>query len=267
MYFNLRKKRSKISPLTSQNPLVSVIIPLYNTENYITEAIQSIMLQTYKNFEIVIIDDCSTDSSLQIVLDLQKQNPKKKIIIKKMKRNMGTYVCINVGLQLASGELFCLLGSDDIFTTAKLQIQVNYLWSNPFAIACTSYYQRNDLSGNPITNPLSLQKEPYEYGECTTLYKKEIVAVIGYYDSVRYGADTTFFDRLKRYFGHARIGRLSKIVYYAKQRRLGLTNLKKNKKRLQYRNNNGHWMNTVLVPYISFPLAIRPFPVSIDMLP
>ena len=180
---------------------------------------------------------------------------------------MGTYICINVGLQLASGELFCVLGADDIFTTAKLQIQVKYLWNNPHRVACISYYQRNDLSGNPIANPFALQRETYEYGECTILYKKEIVSTIGYYDSVRYGADTTFFDRLKRYYGQAKIGRLPKIVYYAKQRAQGLTNQKNNAQRLRYRNNNGRWMNTVRIPYISFPLGIRPFPVSTDMLP
>ena len=97
-------------------PLISIIIPLYNTEKYIEKAIESVINQTYKNWELIIIDDCSTDSSLDIVLDIRKRNgfSNKKMVIKRIKKNMGTYVALNIGLKLAKGNYFCVLGSDAI---------------------------------------------------------------------------------------------------------------------------------------------------------
>ena len=179
------------------NPLVSVIIPLYNTEKYIEKAIDSVINQTYKNWQLIVIDDCSTDSSLDIALDIRKRNnfSNKKMIIKKMKKNMGTYVALNVGLKLAKGKYFCVLGSDDIYIPEKLQIQIDEFIKNPNYICVVGRYIRKDLSGNickDIDTSITKMKSGV-IGECTCMYSISIINKIGYYDCVRYGADTAFF--------------------------------------------------------------------------
>jgi glycosyltransferase involved in cell wall biosynthesis len=251
--------------------LISIIIPLYNTEKYIEKAIESVINQTYKNWQLIIIDDCSTDSSLDIVLDIRKRNgfSNKKMVIKRMKKNMGTYVALNIGLKLAKGNYFCVLGSDDIYIPEKLQIQVDEFTQNPNYICVVGNYIRKDISGN-ICHDLEISSEEMEngiMGECTSMYSMSIINKIGYYDCVRYGADTNFFWRIHKYFGnYDKIKKINKILYLAIQRPNRLTKDSTIPNRIIYCSNFKKWLNQGNY-YIDFPLEKRPYNVPEDMLP
>lgn len=118
--------------MSKQNPLVSVIMPVFNAGNFLRLAIESILNQTYQNFELIIIDDASTDKSWQIISQYKKQNPKKiKALRLKKGLKKGGDAAANIGFQLAKGEFVARMDADDISLPQRLEKQVNYLLNHP----------------------------------------------------------------------------------------------------------------------------------------
>ena len=99
----------------------SIIIPVYNSEEFIREAVESILIQTYKNFEIILINDGSQDNSLNILNELKKEYPDKIIVINK--ENAGTSSARNTGLSYATGDYIGFLDNDDFWTSNDLTIE------------------------------------------------------------------------------------------------------------------------------------------------
>lgn len=99
--------------MENNKPLISIIIPVYNTHEYIKRCIDSVLFQTYKNIELIVINDGSTDGSAEILDDIKKNNPK---IIVIHQNNCGVSVARNKGLDLVSGKYVCFLDSDDWLT-------------------------------------------------------------------------------------------------------------------------------------------------------
>lgn len=91
-------------------PFISIIIPVYNTEEYISDCLDSILSQTYKNFEVIIVDDGSTDNSFNIVKNYQKNNDNITVL---HIGNSGVSAARNLGIQLAKGEFLFFVDSDD----------------------------------------------------------------------------------------------------------------------------------------------------------
>ena len=110
-----------------KSKLVSIIIPTYNSSKFISETIHSILNQTYQNFEIIVIDDCSTDNTLSILKKIKNQS-NKTIKIFKTHKNFGTGAGTrNLGIRSAKGDLICFNDSDDLWEKEKLQEQlINY---------------------------------------------------------------------------------------------------------------------------------------------
>jgi teichuronic acid biosynthesis glycosyltransferase TuaG len=117
--------------------LVSVIIPSYNSDRYIEGAIQSVLNQTYQNWELIIVDDCSTDNSIERIEKIVSGNPKIRLI--KLKSNMGSAQARNAGLEVASGRFIAFLDSDDIWRFVKLEKQVVFMLEKKTPISFTSY--------------------------------------------------------------------------------------------------------------------------------
>lgn len=109
-------------------PLISVIMPVYNAEGFLVEAIESILNQTYKNFEFIIVDDHSTDKSWEIIQKYQKRYPK-KIRALRLKRtlNRGGDACCNLGLSKTKGKYIARMDADDVAHPKRLETQVNFL--------------------------------------------------------------------------------------------------------------------------------------------
>jgi len=114
---------------TKNNPIVSIIIPTYNRENYLAEAIQSVLCQTYPDFEIIVVDDCSTDNTAEVVKCFNDERLK---YIQLEKNSGSSHIPRTTGFKAARGKYVALLDSDDYWTDPyKLQKQVDFLEANP----------------------------------------------------------------------------------------------------------------------------------------
>jgi len=117
--------------------MVSIITPLHNSEEFIKDTIDSVLLQTYTNWEMILVDDCSTDNSVEIVERIIGDNPKIKLI--KHENNVGSAQSRNAALEVASGRFIAFLDSDDIWYPDKLENQVEFMLKRRVPISFTSY--------------------------------------------------------------------------------------------------------------------------------
>jgi len=113
--------------------LVSVIMPVYNGSSFMNQAIESIIKQTYNNWELLIIDDASTDKTWSIIKDYQSRYPH-KIKSFRLKRNQGAFQAANIAFKKAKGEFMAPMDSDDISHPQRLERQVKFMLKNPKVI-------------------------------------------------------------------------------------------------------------------------------------
>lgn len=111
--------------IDGRDPLVSIIIPVYNKAAYIRETLDSALQQTYSNTEIILVDDGSTDGSFEILKEYYTKYPNKINLINQ--ENKGVSVATNVGIQVANGEYFQFLDADDLMSSNKIEKQVQLL--------------------------------------------------------------------------------------------------------------------------------------------
>lgn len=118
-------------------PLVSIITSVYNSEKYINETIKSVLWQTYKNFEMILVDDCSTDNSLNVIQPFIEQDSRIKLI--QLPENSGAAVARNAAIEAARGQYIAFLDSDDIWLPDKLQKQLNFMEKNNYPFVFSAY--------------------------------------------------------------------------------------------------------------------------------
>lgn len=106
-------------------PLVSVVMPVYNSERFVAEAVDSILQQTLTDFEFLIVDDGSTDGSLGIIQDYAERDP--RIRITQHSENRGVAAARNTGIARASGKYVAVMDSDDVSLPQRIEKQVTYL--------------------------------------------------------------------------------------------------------------------------------------------
>ena len=124
-----------------EDPLVSVIMPVYNCEKYVEEAIDSILNQSYKNIELIIIDDGSKDKSIDIINSYEDE----RIKFSKNKINKGVSATRNVGLKLAQGKYIAIMDSDDISPLERIEKQVTFLEENEEFGLIGGHYERFEV--------------------------------------------------------------------------------------------------------------------------
>ena len=121
----------------TQEFTVSIITPSWNSEGYIKDTVQSVQNQTYKNWEMIIVDDCSTDRTVEIVENIAKTDSRVKIL--RQENNLGAGAARTRGMQSASGRFIAYLDADDIWKPEKLEKQVDFMIRNNYGFSCTSY--------------------------------------------------------------------------------------------------------------------------------
>ncbi len=119
---------------------VSIITPSFNSEKYIMKTIKSVQNQSYKNWEMIIVDDYSNDSTCEIVKKIAKSDQRIKLI--KQNKNAGAGAARNRALNEANGRFIAYLDSDDIWKEDKLKMQVNYMKKKNCGFSCVSYEVR-----------------------------------------------------------------------------------------------------------------------------
>lgn len=150
--------------------LVSIIMPSWNTGNFIAESIQSVIDQTYKKWELIIIDDCSTDNTDGIVASFKDD----RIKYFKNEKNSGAALTRNRGLREAEGEWIAFLDSDDLWAPEKLEKMIGFMTENNYPFAYHDY-EKIDESSKPlnvyVTGPKVVTKKKmynYDYIGCLT---------------------------------------------------------------------------------------------------
>lgn len=164
------------------NELVSVIMPSYNTGMYISHSIESVLSQTYQNWELIIVDDCSTDNTDGIV---EKFLTDPRIRYYKNDINCGAAVSRNKALREAKGKWIAFLDSDDLWKPEKLRLQVEFMKRNNYSFSYTNYMEIDELSCSGkryVTGPKRITKRGmYNYcwiGCLTVMYDAEVVGLI-----------------------------------------------------------------------------------------
>jgi glycosyltransferase involved in cell wall biosynthesis len=198
--FGIKEKRdykytpSIIEEQISKNPLVLVVVPVYNGESTIEDSINSIRKQSYSNIHIIAVDDCSTDNSYLILNKLSSLY--RDVDILKTPYNCGCYNAINYALfvyKFLKYDFFTIHGADDIMLPEKIELQINAL-NNKKYLFCSTGYIRFDTKTNSILNMNNR-------GHSMVVYKKRVLNELGYYDNTRFGGDSEFFDRAISLYG------------------------------------------------------------------
>ncbi|WP_302925988.1 glycosyltransferase family 2 protein [Holdemania filiformis] len=164
------------------NELVSIITPSYNTAKYITKTIESVKVQSYQNWEMIIVDDCSSDNTDEVVA---KYLNDKRIKYIKNEKNSGAAVSRNRALRKAKGKWIAFLDSDDLWTADKLEKQIKFMEDNGYHFSYTNY-EEIDESGNKtgvkVTGPKKVTKTGmHNYcwlGCLTVMYDAEKVGLL-----------------------------------------------------------------------------------------
>ena len=121
------------------NRIVSIIMPAFKCARFIEESIKSVQAQTYKYWELIIVDDCSNDGTISIVTTLQAKDD--RIRIHTNASNSGAAVSRNLALRVAKGKWIAFLDSDDLWEPAKLEKQINFMKENDFAFSYHEYIE------------------------------------------------------------------------------------------------------------------------------
>lgn len=129
-------------------PLVSVIIPVYNAARYVELAVRSIMEQTYRNLEILICDDCSTDASLEIIRGLAQEDS--RIVVERNEENLKIVPTLNKLVDKAQGKYIARMDADDISHPQRIEKQVQFMNSHPLCLFCGTNAHYIDESGKKI---------------------------------------------------------------------------------------------------------------------
>lgn len=159
--------------MNEESPLVSVIIPTYNRASIIERAIQSVLKQSYRNLEIIVVDDASKDNTNEIVRNI-KDN---RLIYKYHEKNKGPSSARNTGIKAASGEYISFQDSDDVWHTQKLEKQMNYILNKPTLKSCVVYSRILRLENNKKTNIPSESVERKEGNIYRYLLKGNFIAM------------------------------------------------------------------------------------------
>ena len=162
--------------------LVSIIMPSYNTGRFIAETVNSVLAQTYTNWEIIIVDDCSTDNTDEIVAQFLSDS---RIKYLKNEKNSGAAVSRNRALREAKGKWIAFLDSDDLWAPDKLERQIAFMENNGYHFSYTNYSEIDEESkplGKSVTGPKKIGKTGmYNYcwpGCLTVMYDAETVGLI-----------------------------------------------------------------------------------------
>lgn len=168
-------------------------MPVYNTEKYVDNAIQSVLQQTYQDFHLVIINDGSTDNSLEVI-NQYKDND--KVTILENEENRGCYYSRNRGLSMLddSYSFFTVHDSDDISDIERFdRLVYKFFASSQFLLGMKTTYMRVDENYQPIE-----PRDVYASEGCA-IYSSGVHDILGFYDDTQFSGDTDYWWRLERY--------------------------------------------------------------------
>lgn len=218
--------------------LISVILPAYNAELYIKEAIDSVLAQTFTNFELIILNDGSTDKTEEIILSYQDS----RIVYVKNEQNLGLIGTLNKGMALAKGKYIARMDADDICLPERFAKQVNFLEEHPDYIICgtAAYRFFNNLTDKkafyvPINDENIRVRLFFNTGfiHPSVMFRTETIRThnLSFNDNYKYAEDYYFWMDLLKYGKGFNLK--EKLLYYrvvaTSQTAVGNSNIEKRK--------------------------------------
>lgn len=193
-------------------PLVSVVIPIYNGEEYLKECVRSVQQSTFKNFEVLLLDDGSTDASKQIAKTLTKEYD--NIRFYSFSINKGMPRLLNMALKIAKGKYICRLNQDDIMLPERMKKQVQFLQNHPEITVVGSHIklfnQTKELETiSYMEKDADIQKSWYfvsPFADPAVMYRKDVVAQAGGYQASFWPAED-----LHMWYRLGKVGHLANI--------------------------------------------------------
>jgi glycosyltransferase involved in cell wall biosynthesis len=195
----------------SVNPIVSVIIPTYNRADYLHRAIGSVINQTFKNWELLIVDDGSTDATFDIVNEYVMRNEN----IRYLKQSNGSPgLAYNTGILASCGIYLTFLGSDDEYKQNHLQTRIDYMKSHP---EISFIHGGVEIIGDPYVKDKDDLSRKIHISECavggTFFGRREMFIELNGFQNVRYGEDTEFLIRAEAKYNISKID-IPTYIYY-----------------------------------------------------
>lgn len=233
---------------------VSVIMTNYNCENLIERSIKSVLNQTYRNLELIIVDDNSSDNSLNVIKKIADSDGRIRVF-KNLERR-GTYWSKNSVIQKTSGSYITMIDSDDYDIPQKIEKQISYFKDQKIVCVTCS----NDRKVSEFSN----ETEKIVFGYPSMMFRYKVFEEIGFYDTVKFGADSEFYDRVLLKYGKKSIIFINEVLQISPRRSEGLTNIvpEGGMIRKEYVKNYQKWHNNTNQFYVDFPQKIRPFPIN-----
>lgn len=194
--------------------LVSVITPVYNSERFIAETIKSVMAQTYKNWEMIIVDDCSNDNTASVISQFEDQ----RIKYYKLDHNSGAAVARNVAIEKAKGRYIAFLDADDMWKPDKLDKQITFMKNFNIGFSFTSYEIVKKNNNKVIRVPKTMNYSQFMkntiIGTSTVIIDRKIIGDFRLVD-VRKDHDSMTWAKLLRE-GNIAYGLNISLSYYRK---------------------------------------------------
>lgn len=195
---------------SNKMPLVSIITPSYNSEDFISQTINSIINQTYINWELLITDDCSTDETVAVITKYIFLD--KRIKLYKLKNNLGSATARNNSINNSSGEYIAFCDSDDLWYPNKLETQLQIMTNKNLAF-CFTGYEIIDYKGMSLNITVdSTQSGSFSYSDmlkkkatigcCTVMLHKMSFSGLLEMPNIRTGQDYAFWLKLLKHSNH-----------------------------------------------------------------
>jgi len=184
-------------------PLISVVMPVYNSETYLQESANSILNQTYTNFEFIVINDGSTDRSLDILTEYLRKDNRIAII---NQQNSGLSNSLNRGIELSRSNLIARMDADDIAEPTRLEEQVNFIDQNPQVVVLGTAFLlfggniESKIVTMPATNKTIRKNLPFRFCLChpTVMFRRKTIVDAGGYQGTGPCQDLELWLRLSR---------------------------------------------------------------------
>ncbi|UPY36953.1 glycosyltransferase [Sediminicoccus sp. KRV36] len=261
--------------LVLDGPKISVVMTSFNSAAYLLTAVRSILEQSYRNLELIIVDDASSDATPALLREIEQRDPRVRVILKTT--NDGTYVSKNIGLLHSTGAFVALQDSDDWSHPDRLACSVGMLLRRPDLIGLTTDWLRMTSEGEIIIKAGG----QIAHLCCISLIfrRAAVMERIGFFDSVRVAADLEFIQRIGLAFGERAVPRLRWPLLVGRARadsltaseefglgRTGFTTI-----RSDYHASAEAWHERIrageATPRLPFPLGTRRFAAHALILP
>lgn len=208
-------------------PKVSIVLPTYNGQRYLRESIDSIIVQTYKDWELIIVNDCSTDETPKIIAEYLEKDFRIRTV--NNKENQKLPKSLNIGFREAKGEYLTWTSDDNMYLSKALERMVCFLDENKNVPMVRAQMDVVNEYGEFIQKYIEYSDIDMYFNDCVGacfMYRKEVISKVGEYDPSKFCIeDYEYWMRILEHYG--RIGQISEVLYKYREHTASLTSAKR----------------------------------------